>query len=134
MKLLLSFTFLLCLLLLASCKSGQSSSKPNNKEQALEVALRNLNEKAPSVDANLHFTQGNLKYVACIGEAPGPYFPNIPESEWNSIREKGNYWIIEGTSDAIESQKHLKLIDRASAYASEYNTKMMELRQKKVDK
>ena len=93
---IIKFIFFLTVL---SCSKPQQDKFSN--EKSLENVLKELNEKNPSSDATLNFSNGNLKFAACIGEAPGPYFPNIPPSYWDKFSETDDYWFIKGTSYAI---------------------------------
>jgi len=94
----------------------------------LNRALAKLDETNPESDARQKYQLGDRRFAACIGEAPGPYFPKLAHEEWLEVRKTKDFWIIQGTSDAIESTKHRKLIDRAVEYAGRFNAEMLRLR------
>lgn len=101
----------------------------NGSEKKLIEHLRSLSMSNPEKDAERNFKAGETKYCACLGEASIPYLPNVGnEREWERIVSEKDYWIIRGTTDAIENSNHRRWISRASSYAERYNTKMKELR------
>ncbi len=124
------------IILLAICMTvlgcGKYSPSKGSDTKKLEAVLSTLNETSPAADARNNAGKGDLRYAACLGEAPGPYFPSIPDEEWNEIMENKDYWMIEGTSDALESRYHEKLIQRAEKYAEAYNTTIVEIRSKRI--
>jgi hypothetical protein len=87
-----------------------------------------LNLKEPGRDANRNVKNGDIRFAACLGEAPGPDFPAVPQTRWQVIRDEDDYWMIKGTSDAIESNYHEALIERSVLYASNYNRRLLKLR------
>ncbi|MDA7868016.1 PTS sugar transporter subunit IIA [Akkermansiaceae bacterium] len=90
-------------------------------------SLSELNLKEPGRDATRNFKNGDIRFAACLGEAPGPYFPAVPQTRWQFIRDEDDYWMIKGTSDAIESKYHEALIERSVLYASNYNRRLLKL-------
>lgn len=94
----------------------------------LETTLRSLNELDPESDVSGRIKTGDFRYVGCTGEPGGPFFPGIPQSEWQRIREEKNFWTLNGTSDAIESHHHHQLINRARVYAERFNIVMKSKR------
>lgn len=91
-------------------------------------------KKSPETDASKRFKSGDTKFAGCWGEPGGPFFPGIPQSDWEQIRSTKNYWTLDGTTDAIESNHHLELIDRAWAYTERYNIEISRLLRKKTSK
>lgn len=90
----------------------------------LETVLNSVNESNPVEDVSERINDGDYRYAGCWGEPGGPYFPGVPQSEWQRIRESKNYWTLDGTTDAIESRHHHRLIQRACRYAERYNTSL----------
>ena len=109
---------ILPILLLTNCDQNSAADSWNTTK--LEKALSLLNEKEPEADAKLQFDSNGPRIAGCWGEPGGPFFPGISETEWIKIRQEKRFWTIDGTTDAIESRRHSKLIDRAWAYAESY--------------
>ena len=92
------------------------------KTEQLETALGSVNEADPIVDVSGRISDGDYCYAGCWGTAGGPFFPGVPQTEGQRIRDSNNYWTLDGTTDAIESPHHHRLIKRAWRYAERYNT------------
>ena len=92
----------------------------------LQKTLRRLDEWNPEADAQNRMANGDYRFAACLGSPPGPCFPGIPEDDWDELRKKRRrFWIIGGTSDAIESSRHRRLNQRAWSYAKRYNARLL---------
>lgn len=119
--------FLLGILL---CGCGRYSLSKGQDTKTLETTLAQLNVSDPSEDARRNADDGDFRFAACLGEAPGQYFPSVPRNDWDGIWSEKDYWMIDGTSDAIESDYHMRLIERAVEYAEGYNEAIVNLRPK----
>ena len=113
---------LLLLLIIAGCKGQDGDTK------RLSQSLSKFDLVHPDFDAQRYYRNGDGRYIACLGEAPGPYFPGVPQPDWKRIQKEGDYRMIEGTSDAIESDRHKHLIDKAVAYAGVYNKTIQHMK------
>jgi len=109
-----------------STSCGRLSINKGTATKQLDYSLSELNLKGAGRDANRNFKNGDIRFAACLGEAPGPYFPAVPQTRWQFIRDEDDYWMIKGTSDAIESKYHEALIERSVLYASNYNRRLLK--------
>ena len=89
--------------------------------EQLEAALRSVDETDPESDVSRRTNSRDFRFAGCWGEPGGPFFPGVPQSEWQGIRDAKDYWTFDGTTDALESRHHHRLIDRAWQYAKRYN-------------
>lgn len=90
----------------------------------LDRVLNSLNEETPARDVEKNQSRGDYRYVGCWGEPGGPFFPGVAESKWPAIRQRKQYWTLDGTTNAIESNHHKQLINRAWQYARRYNEEL----------
>ncbi len=81
--------------------------------------LKWLETANPSHDALSAIKSGNLKYKATIGMTY--IIPGVSQSEYLSARKTDNFETIKGTGDAICSDQHLELNQKALHYAQSYN-------------
>ena len=78
----------------------------------------------PEVDARKHAKQGSCFVYGAYGytiEIPG-----VPVDDWPAFYENAVIRMIEGTSDVIESEEHLRLNNLARQYASRFNQTILE--------
>lgn len=104
--------------------SGCRSNGPATKR--LTESLSALDLKNPENDARKSLNNGDDRFAALLGEAPGPYFPGVLHEKWPEIRKNRDFWMILGTSDAIESEYHSDLIERAEKYSIRFNTAILD--------
>lgn len=86
-----------------------------------------IDEANPKSDVQRNILNGDLRYIGCLGE-PGPpmFCIELNNQETKVILDSKNYWIFPGTTDAPESARHSRYIDRAYSYAAEYNAGLHE--------
>ena len=101
--------------------AGQDKSVRLTSDTAiLETTLSLLNLEHPEQDMMRNVAHGDYRFMGING-----YTCTAPDNKGGYIDhqliEKYHIWCLEGTSDVIESDKHMKLIDKARAYAMQYN-------------
>lgn len=81
--------------------------------------LKWLETANPNHDALSAMKSGNFKYKATKGITY--IIPGVSQSEYLNARKTDNFDTIEGTGDAICSDQHLELNQKALHYAQRYN-------------
>lgn len=129
----------LCLALVSFglvCKSQWKRSYHAGDGEGVRLLLESLaplNEDSPASDADARFANGDTRFVGYNCGPWGPCFPGIPHANWSSIWEAESYWMIFGTSDALESNYHGDLVKRAETYAEGFNIRMKQLTPERDD-
>jgi hypothetical protein len=104
-------------LLIAGCSGPDHSSVETDR---LAATLAPLDLAHPENDAQASVAAGDKRFICVFGFArltPGVNEPVPPE----------NTKCLDGTSDAIEGDKHLELIQQAQSYARAYNLALINL-------
>lgn len=92
------------------------------KISILKKELESLNINNPKQDFATKVGHDDFRFFGLYGYTQ--YFPGIKEDEYKFVEEYGKL-MFEGTSDAIESDEHGKLIQKARLYAEIYNTTLL---------
>lgn len=113
----------ICAVLVAlSIAYGIEHAGDGRNVRTLSAELSQLNEWNPRSDVIDAINKNDLRFIGCMGF--GLIFPGLSHEESNALKENDNYVVLDGTTDAMESNYHRKLIDRAWEYAETYNTEM----------
>ena len=125
MRLIFATLFLCLALHAASCSNqpAQSNAVPDDMLQK----FAQIDETNPKSDVERNILNGESRYIGCLSE-PGPpmFCIELSDLETKAILDSKNYWIFPGTTDAPESIRHSKYIERAYDYAAEYNAVLHE--------
>jgi len=84
----------------------------------LEQTLASLNLEDPESDMTVNLMAGDTRFLGIYGyvcTAPG-----VQESDYHLLGTYGTNCLA-GPSDAVESAKHMQLIQTATDYARRYN-------------
>jgi hypothetical protein len=73
----------------------------------------------PVLDAEKALKKGETKLWALQGI--GIYIPGVEQEKYKKITNELGYKILEGTSDSVYGEEHLRLIRLAEKYAKIYN-------------
>jgi hypothetical protein len=117
--LLSAFTLLA---MVAAAASSDGVVGPGTKALTATLATLNLANPIKDLDANLKRNDRRFIGVASYAcDAPGVRSSDEP------LTRSGTYGLrcLEGTGDVIESDEHLRLIQKATDYALAYNTELL---------
>lgn len=107
---------------LSACSTAKhSESHPPSVAMA---QLASYEHRNGAQDAENDFRNGKVRFLAVQGYALS--VPGI-ENFFPKFSDKYKYHVIEGTSDVIESDRHLQLQAVAEAYARAYNLALARL-------
>lgn len=117
--LLSAFTLLA---MVAAAVSSNGVVGPGTK--ALKATLMTLNLAHPIKDLNINLKRNDRRFIGVASyacDAPGVRGSDEP------LTRSANYGLrcLEGTGDVIESDEHLRLIQKAADYALAYNTELL---------
>ena len=111
-----------------SCEAIKSLQRVNDGPLTSRLrqflAMRNLN--APESDATRDVDNEKADYLGLWNF--GIEFPGIPQAEWQLVHSSGDYSMIPGITDLLESSDHEKLSNDAWEYAKRYNNMLYRLR------
>jgi hypothetical protein len=96
------------------------------KTRQLEEYLQAADLAQPENDVSRNLIGGNGEYLGCLTNSG--VLPGVPMLEWSAIWEKGNYTMIPGTADLVESRHHRELQKIAKTYAKGYNVALQKKR------
>lgn len=113
---------LLCAFVAACSSSGHSAEHFDAQTMRLRATLSSLNLKDPGADARAHVAQGDLRPVGIYG-----FTCSIPGPESNLPPPKVGVRCLDGTSDALESGEHRRLIEAAEVYALAYDQELKKI-------
>ncbi len=111
MKNSLSLT-VFCSLLLA-CTSASNRLDPQAQK------LKWLDAADPQVDARQAIAQNDLRLLGLPMRAVS--IPGVADDEMPAYEQACGVRLIDGVSDVVRSQEHLRLMQAARAYALSYN-------------
>lgn len=86
--------------------------------------LRWIEKANAVVDASKSIGEKDFRFLGIAGYAIT--FPGIPQEKQDELIRKFGYKIIEGTSDVVEGEEHLRLINLAESYAEAYNAAVLK--------
>ncbi|MGD2173066.1 MAG: hypothetical protein PVI70_04335 [Gammaproteobacteria bacterium] len=103
---------LLCAAFLAACASSGNIDPYVQKLQWLDTA-------DPQADANQAVKQNDLRLLGLATRSVN--IPGVAADEVIKYEESCGVQLIEGISDVVRSDEHLRLMQKARAYALQYN-------------
>jgi hypothetical protein len=92
-------------------------------DSASVAKLRWLEHADPIVDAQNALASKDHRLVGVYGYTLSA--PGIETSQQRTYQERYGIRPIEGTSDALESEEHERLVRKATEYAERYNRHML---------
>ena len=105
-------TILLCTLL------GACASSANNIDP-YEQKLQWLDSADPQADANQAIKQNDLRLLGLAIRSVN--IPGVNKEDMLKYEEACGVQLIEGVSDVVRSDEHLRLMQKARSYALQYN-------------
>jgi hypothetical protein len=105
-------TILLCTLL-GACASASNTIDP------YEQKLQWLDSADPQADANQAIKQNDLRLLGLAIRSVN--IPGIKNEDMIKYEEACGVQLIEGVSDVVRSDEHLRLMQKARSYALQYN-------------
>ena len=111
-KTLSILTALLCVLL-AGCATSSGPIDPYVQK------LQWLNAADPQADANQAVKQKDLRLLGLATRSVN--IPGVNEEDMLKYEESCGVQLIEGISDVVRSDEHLRLMQKARSYALKYN-------------
>ncbi len=103
---------LLCVVLVAC-----ASAEPPRDSHAQKLLW--LDAADPQADAGSAIAQGDLRLLGLATRAVS--LPGVDPDEYHRYEQACGYRLIEGVSDVVRSDEHLRLIQKARSYALRYN-------------
>lgn len=120
MKCFGSISMVILVLLIASIAvAGSNENIAKTSDLAiLTTTLSFLNLEHPEQDMAKRVAHGDYRFIGING-----YTCTAPGIKGTLSKKKDKYgiWCLEGTSDMIEGEEHMRLIKKAQAYAQRYN-------------
>jgi hypothetical protein len=108
----LLITVILCGLLSGCASTGEPIDPYVQKLQWLDAA-------DPQADANQAVKQEDLRLLGLATRSVN--IPGVQKSELLKYEESCGVQLIEGISDVVRSDEHLRLMQKARSYALQYN-------------
>lgn len=118
--------WLLLLLPLLGCQSALVQNRValiTTDTAILKTTLRTLNLDSPKADVEINVRNGDFRFICICSYACDT--PGVEEKD-ALLRNKLGYRCLEGTSDRIESDEHMRLIKAARQYAELYNAELLK--------
>ncbi|MDH3634494.1 MAG: hypothetical protein OES20_07285 [Gammaproteobacteria bacterium] len=97
----------------ASCATSSDPVDP------YELKLQWLDAADPQADANQAIKQNDLRLLGLATRSVN--IPGIKEEDTLKYQEQCGVQLIEGISDVVRSDEHLRLMQKARSYALQYN-------------
>ncbi len=107
-----TFLTLLCASLIAC-----ASAKPTHDPYAQKLLW--LDAADPQADAARAIVEGDLRLLGLAMRSIS--LPGIDPDDYYRYEQACGYRLIEGVSDVVRSDEHLRLIQKARGYALRYN-------------
>ena len=104
-------------LLLTACASAQNPIDPYVQK------LQWLDSADPQADANQAIKQNDLRLLGLATRSV--VIPGVEEDDDIQYEEACGLQLIEGISDVVRSDEHLRLMQKARSYALQYNEIIM---------
>ena len=117
--------FLLGIMSLVGCQAvANHNSQPITSNAAtLKTTIGGLNIGNPEVDVDKNTGNNDFRFICICGLTC--YAPGVEKDDL-TLTKKYGVRCLEGTSDAIESDEHEKLIQTARIYAEAYNMLLLK--------
>ena len=100
--------------LLGACASG-----PSNEVDPYVQKLQWLDAADPQADANQAIKQNDLRLLGLATRSVN--IPGITKANLHKYETACGVQLIEGISDVVRSDEHLRLMQKARSYALKYN-------------
>ena len=117
------FLFILSMLFFVGCTQSDSDIV----QDRIERKMGWLYSAKPDQDFQEAIKRKDYRFIGIYG-----YTMYVPEVNLTCISNEEDVKPIEGTSDAVFSYEHSKLIAIAQVYAKSYNIRMLEFRKEKL--
>jgi len=88
----------------------------------LTTTLRGLNLASPVADLEINFQHGDYRLIGIYGYVCFP--PGVAKEDYPLISRHG-IRCFDGTSDGVESEQHMALMNQAVAYGAAYNRELV---------
>jgi hypothetical protein len=110
--------------MVAAAGSSDGVAGPGTGTKALTATLATLNLANPIKDLDANLKRNDRRFIGVASyacDAPGVRGTDEP------LTRSATYGLrcLEGTGDIIESDEHLRLIQKATDYALTYNTELL---------
>ncbi len=99
--------------LLAACSTSSNSLDPYAQK------LQWLDTADPQADANRAIKQNDFRLLGLAARSVN--IPGIKKEDMLKYEEHCGVQLIEGVSDVVRSDEHLRLMQKARSYALKYN-------------
>jgi hypothetical protein len=97
----------------------------------LKKELSKLNTELPEIDIDTNIRKNDYRFICVCTYSCAP--PSVELKDYY-LTEKYGQRCLDGTTDVVEGEKHIKLIVRASKYAEKYNTLLLKKLKEKLNK
>ena len=94
------------------------------EERAAVTSLTWLRDADATRDARQAIERGDKRLLAMATR--GPNMPGVPAEQVSKAKSVCGIRYVEGSTDAVMGETHLKLLQAAQAYASQYNSIMLD--------
>ena len=94
------------------------------EERAAVTSLSWLRDADAAHDARQAIERGDKRLLAMATR--GPNMPGVPAEQASKAKSVCGIRYVEGSTDAVMGDAHLKLLQAAQAYASQYNGIMLD--------
>ncbi len=108
---------------LKNLREQKNTSEKTPKVAILWRTLENLNLPNPAEDAEKHIVNNDFRFIGIFGYSC--YSPGVDKDNL-SLTEKYGIRCLEGTSDVIEDDLHMRLFEEAIKYAETYNRALLK--------
>ena len=107
------------LLILAFCGLSAACATSSQSIEPYEQKLQWLDAADPQADANQAIKKNDLRLLGLATRSVN--LPGISKEDTLKYEEKCGVQLIEGISDVVRSDEHLRLMQKARSYALKYN-------------
>ena len=107
------------LLILAFCGLSVACATSSQSIEPYEQKLQWLDAADPQADANQAIKKNDLRLLGLATRSVN--IPGISKADTLKYEEKCGVQLIEGISDVVRSDEHLRLMQKARSYALKYN-------------
>lgn len=106
---------------LKTLREREKASKETPNVAILWMTLENLNLDNPAEDVEKYIVNNDFRFVGI-----NSYSCSAPGVDNLSLTQKYGIRCLEGTSDVIEAEVHMRLFEEAIRYAEKYNCSLLE--------
>ena len=121
-----SLPILLTMLLLSACQNGSQidMSQVTEEEKSAVESLIWLQSANAANDAQESLARGDKRLLAMATR--GGHFPGVEPELASKAKSVCGVRYLPGSTDTVMGQSHLKLLQAAESYASDYNRIMIQ--------